>query len=95
MEVAAVPERFSIWLYSRRTPRDWNAKADALTDGQSGASSPDYRIAVEIEKIRRLVWPGLLSTGLEWHRRRPERRPRPVGAARDTSRRPLKERAPW
>ena len=95
MEVAAVQERHNMWLYSRGTPLDWNTEADDLTNGRFSAFSPGLRIAVDVERLPWLVLPGLLKTGLDWHRRRADKLPRQEGQARDPRRKPIKERDPW
>ena len=82
-------------MYSRWTPRDGNTEADDLTNGIFTAFSPGLRIDVDVEKLQWLVLPGLLRTGLGWHRRRAEKLPRREGQARDPHRRPMKERDPW
>ena len=95
MELAAQCEDRSIELVLDWVPRDQNAEADALADGDSRGFSACNQVPVDLSKLGWLVLDGLMKEGTAFYeagvgRGRPvPPAPRAPGAKR------LRERDPW
>ncbi len=97
MELAAQLEKRNLELNLEWIPRDSNAEADRLADGDSSGFRVENRCGTTIDKVDWLVLPGLLKAGREFHAREAGRANVVLPEVADTSqpRKRLKEREPW
>ena len=79
------------------TPRDQNAEADALADGQVDSFDPAQRVGGRAGDIPWLILPGLLRTGEAFYKaagKRPRADDFPKAGKKLAGQR-LKDREPW
>ena len=100
MELAEQLRDRNLLLSLAWRPRDENEEADALTNGNFGAFTPEKRINVKFKDLPLKVLPGLTAAAEElFHKVREQREARKAeefgGPRKAKRRRPLKESDPW
>ena len=95
MELAAQCEERGLDLHLDWVPREVNAEADALADGDFEGFSEDKRIEADLAEVTWLVLNGLLREGQEFYEKGVGRGPPCAPAPRPARRERLRDRDPW
>ncbi len=96
MELACQLDRKSQRLHLTWTPREMNAEADQLANGDTTGFSPELRVNMDLHTMPWIVLGQLMDQGMEFERERnlaPPPRAKPKASKR--KRTPFKERQPW
>ena len=95
MELAAQLEARGVELMLDWIPRDVNAEADRLADGNSVGFRDRNRVGKDIREVPWLILPELLREGEAFYRDGPGRAAPAPAAPRAPGRKRLREREPW
>jgi len=66
MELAAQLERLGLTLDLGWAPREWNAEADALTNGRFAGFAAERRVAVDLRTVQWAILPAMLEAGAKF-----------------------------
>ena len=67
MELAAQLEKLGLVLDLGWAPREWNAEADALTNGEFGGFAAGNRVAIDLAAVKWEVLPAMLEAGSRFY----------------------------
>ncbi len=96
MELSCQLERRSQRLSLQWTPREYNAEADRLANGDTQGFEPMHRIPVDIAHFKWIVLHELLQAGADFERERAARGRQPQHrGSKGLKAPPFRERHPW
>ena len=95
MELAAQCEARGLDLHLDWVPREVNAEADSLADGDSSGFAAANRVHCEFDRIPWLVLDGLLAEGHRFFKKGVGSTPPAPSGARQPGRKRLRESEPW